>query len=305
MQFLPSSWATYGVDANGDGFKDPYNPADAIFAAARYLRAAGRRDGPARRRLLLQPLAGLRGIGDAAREAARRHALGSCSGRSPGLTEARFPVHAKAHFTDGFPTRPSQPAGPQVARRDDDLLRSRRAGDRRAGRADRADRRLARARALRLAARRLRQHLHLRETRQRRPALPGAQAARRQRPATRTRRSPTNRSNRAPPAPPAPARRPAPSPRPAKALRRRRCRSGSRAALEATAPGSTPTPQPSASAPASESPGPRPAAARRRRGRPASADRQRHAAGPPSSTPRVFRDGPNDVYLHDLHRRRG
>ncbi len=41
MQFLPASWAQYGVDANGDGFKDPYNPADAIFAAARYLRAAG------------------------------------------------------------------------------------------------------------------------------------------------------------------------------------------------------------------------------------------------------------------------
>ena len=41
MQFMPSSWATYGVDANGDGFKDPYNPADAIFAAARYLHAAG------------------------------------------------------------------------------------------------------------------------------------------------------------------------------------------------------------------------------------------------------------------------
>ena len=32
---------TYGVDANGDGRKDPYNPVDAIFAAARYLRAAG------------------------------------------------------------------------------------------------------------------------------------------------------------------------------------------------------------------------------------------------------------------------
>ena len=34
MQFLPSEWAQYGVDANGDGFEDPYNPADAIFAAA-------------------------------------------------------------------------------------------------------------------------------------------------------------------------------------------------------------------------------------------------------------------------------
>jgi soluble lytic murein transglycosylase-like protein/murein DD-endopeptidase MepM/ murein hydrolase activator NlpD len=41
MQFMPSTWATYGVDANGDGVKDPYNPEDAIFAAARYLSAAG------------------------------------------------------------------------------------------------------------------------------------------------------------------------------------------------------------------------------------------------------------------------
>jgi murein DD-endopeptidase MepM/ murein hydrolase activator NlpD len=41
MQFMPSSWETYGVDANGDGVADPYNPEDAIFAAARYLQAAG------------------------------------------------------------------------------------------------------------------------------------------------------------------------------------------------------------------------------------------------------------------------
>ncbi len=41
MQFMPATWASYGVDANGDGRKDPYNPVDAIFAAARYLRAAG------------------------------------------------------------------------------------------------------------------------------------------------------------------------------------------------------------------------------------------------------------------------
>jgi murein DD-endopeptidase MepM/ murein hydrolase activator NlpD len=41
MQFMPGSWQTYGVDANEDGRKDPYNPVDAIFAAARYLRAAG------------------------------------------------------------------------------------------------------------------------------------------------------------------------------------------------------------------------------------------------------------------------
>src|SRR5207247_9843707 len=41
MQFMPPSWRTYGVDANNDGRKDPYNPVDAIFAAARYLKAAG------------------------------------------------------------------------------------------------------------------------------------------------------------------------------------------------------------------------------------------------------------------------
>ena len=41
MQFMPASWRAYGVDANEDGRKDPYNPVDAIFAAARYLKAAG------------------------------------------------------------------------------------------------------------------------------------------------------------------------------------------------------------------------------------------------------------------------
>jgi murein DD-endopeptidase MepM/ murein hydrolase activator NlpD len=41
MQFMPATWKTYGVDANDDGLKDPFNPVDAIFAAARYLRAAG------------------------------------------------------------------------------------------------------------------------------------------------------------------------------------------------------------------------------------------------------------------------
>jgi hypothetical protein len=41
MQFLPSTWSIYGVDANGDGVADPNDPTDAIFAAARYLSAAG------------------------------------------------------------------------------------------------------------------------------------------------------------------------------------------------------------------------------------------------------------------------
>ena len=41
MQFLPSTWKQWGIDANGDHIADPYNPVDAIFSAARYLRAAG------------------------------------------------------------------------------------------------------------------------------------------------------------------------------------------------------------------------------------------------------------------------
>jgi membrane-bound lytic murein transglycosylase B len=41
MQFMPSTWLQYGVDALNSGYADPYNPVDAIFAAARYLRAAG------------------------------------------------------------------------------------------------------------------------------------------------------------------------------------------------------------------------------------------------------------------------
>ncbi len=41
MQFLPSTWKRYAVDATGTGYADPYNPVDAIFTAARYLQAAG------------------------------------------------------------------------------------------------------------------------------------------------------------------------------------------------------------------------------------------------------------------------
>ena len=41
MQFMPATWRAYGVDADKDGKKDPDNPRDAIFAAARYLYASG------------------------------------------------------------------------------------------------------------------------------------------------------------------------------------------------------------------------------------------------------------------------
>ena len=41
MQFMPSTWERWGVDANGDGVADPWNADDAITAAARYLAASG------------------------------------------------------------------------------------------------------------------------------------------------------------------------------------------------------------------------------------------------------------------------
>jgi membrane-bound lytic murein transglycosylase B len=41
MQFMPETWAGYGVDANQDGVADPDNPEDAIYAAASYLSASG------------------------------------------------------------------------------------------------------------------------------------------------------------------------------------------------------------------------------------------------------------------------
>ncbi|RAY14977.1 hypothetical protein DPM19_09500 [Actinomadura craniellae] len=45
MQFLAPTWAAYGADANGDGHKDRYDPADAIHGAAAYLCATGARGG--------------------------------------------------------------------------------------------------------------------------------------------------------------------------------------------------------------------------------------------------------------------
>jgi murein DD-endopeptidase MepM/ murein hydrolase activator NlpD len=106
MQFLPAEWAQYGVDANGDGFKDPYNPADAIFAAARYLRAAGG-DGSIKAAVFSYNHS--QAYVDSVMLRARL--LGGTPpellGAITGLTEARFPVHAQAHFSDGFATVPA------------------------------------------------------------------------------------------------------------------------------------------------------------------------------------------------------
>ena len=41
MQFLPGTWVQAGVDGNNDGVADPFEPADAIAAAASYLCSLG------------------------------------------------------------------------------------------------------------------------------------------------------------------------------------------------------------------------------------------------------------------------
>ena len=42
---MPDTWLRWGTDGNGDGIADPWNPEDAVYAAARYLAAAeGRTD---------------------------------------------------------------------------------------------------------------------------------------------------------------------------------------------------------------------------------------------------------------------
>jgi hypothetical protein len=100
MQFLPSSWAIYGTDANGDGTKDPYNPADAIFAAARYLRAAGA-DRDLRAAVFAYNHANW--YVDSVLERARL--IGSLPanliGSLTGLTQARFPLAARATYAAG------------------------------------------------------------------------------------------------------------------------------------------------------------------------------------------------------------
>ncbi len=111
MQFLPAEWAQYGVDANGDGVRDPYNPADAIFAAARYLRAAG---GETNIRAAIYSYNHSQAY--VASVMLRAQLLGGTPsellGAITGLTEARFPVHAAAHYSDGFATAPASGSTP-------------------------------------------------------------------------------------------------------------------------------------------------------------------------------------------------
>jgi len=108
MQFMPATWKAYGVDANNDGRKDPYNPVDAICAAANYLEASGAQDD-------------LPGAIFAYNHAdwyvdevllyARQYANipGDLVSSITGLTEgARFPLAANARYADDVSERASE-----------------------------------------------------------------------------------------------------------------------------------------------------------------------------------------------------
>jgi murein DD-endopeptidase MepM/ murein hydrolase activator NlpD len=99
MQFMPETWKLYGVDANRDGRKDPFNPVDAVFATARYLRAAGA-ENDLRNAIFAynhadwyveSVLMRARLIGGLPTDL-----VGSLSG----LTQGHFPVYAKARYAD-------------------------------------------------------------------------------------------------------------------------------------------------------------------------------------------------------------
>ncbi|HEY8637978.1 MAG TPA: lytic murein transglycosylase [Solirubrobacteraceae bacterium] len=99
MQFLPSTWKRYGVDANGDGTKDPYNPVDAIFAAARYLRAAGG-DKSVTKAIFSYNHADWYVQSVLLRARLIGGLPADFVGSLTGLTEGHFPVHARATYAD-------------------------------------------------------------------------------------------------------------------------------------------------------------------------------------------------------------
>jgi hypothetical protein len=114
MQFLPSSWEAFGVDANGDGRKDPYNPVDAICAAANYLKIAGAHDD------LYQAIFAYNHADWYVQEVllyARAYGRlpSDLVGSLTGLTEgAHFPIAADARYADDVAARAALKSGESV-----------------------------------------------------------------------------------------------------------------------------------------------------------------------------------------------
>ena len=114
MQFLPASWEQFGLDANGDGKKDPYNPVDAICAAAHYLKlAGGNKD-------LYQAIFAYNHADWYVQEVllyARAYGRlpSDLVGSLTGLTEgAHFPIAADARYADDIAARQALSSGNEV-----------------------------------------------------------------------------------------------------------------------------------------------------------------------------------------------
>jgi murein DD-endopeptidase MepM/ murein hydrolase activator NlpD len=104
MQFLPSTWRRYGVDANQDERKDPYNPVDAVFAAARYLKAAGAQE-DLRKAIFAYNHADWYVDSVLLRARLIGGLPADFVGSLTGLTEGHFPVHGKATYADDISER--------------------------------------------------------------------------------------------------------------------------------------------------------------------------------------------------------
>jgi hypothetical protein len=94
---MPATWKMYGVDANQDGVKDPFNPVDAIFAAARYLKAAGG-ETDLRKAVFAYNHADWYVDSVLMRAQVIGGIPGDLVGSLTGLTQGRFPVRAKATY---------------------------------------------------------------------------------------------------------------------------------------------------------------------------------------------------------------
>ncbi|MFA1550773.1 C40 family peptidase [Actinomadura chokoriensis] len=107
MQFLAETWKAFGVDGDHDGRRDVYDPADAIPAAARYLRHGG---APRRTRAALFQYNHSRAYVDKVLKQARAYARGGTGQQEAASTTAG------AGCASGFPALPpSQSAAKAIA----------------------------------------------------------------------------------------------------------------------------------------------------------------------------------------------